>query len=111
MKNKPDFILWSQNLSDKCIEKYPDCKTGVLEVIFEEMKQTILSKLGNNHTVIICHATGKFECDQVIWNLLANQDEQLINSILFNNFLYGALVTRPVNKKEDRYVLILVKRN
>lgn len=77
------------------------------------MRQKILTKLGGGikHSVIICHHTGKYECDQVIWNLLANQDKELTNSILFNNFIYGALVTRPVNKQEDRYVLILVKRN
>jgi hypothetical protein len=114
-EEKPEFILWSQNLYDTCFEKFIAAKNENVKETFDELTQTILEKLGavhdKSHSIIYSNHMGKYEAKNVIWNLLANEDDQLVHSILFDNFIYGTVVSFPVDKEQDRYLLILIKRN
>jgi len=86
-----------------------------LEETYEEITKLILEKLGSadekSHSIIYTHYKGKSESQDALWNLLANEDDKIVNSILLDNFIYGTVVSLPVNKEIDRYLLILVRRN
>ena len=93
------MAMENQNLQDTC----------------EEITKLIQEKLGSeddkSHSIIYTHHIGKSEPNDALWNLLANEDDKIVNSILFDNFIYGAVVSLPVNEEKDRYLLILVRRN
>ena len=91
-------------------------KNENLQENFEEMTHTILERLGavhdKSHSVIYSNHVGKYEVKDVIWNLLANEEDQAVHSILFDNFIYGTVISLPLaDKEKDRYILVLVKRN
>ncbi len=114
-ETKPEFILWSQNLYDTSFEKLIGMKNQNLEDTCEEITKVIQEKLGSDdvksHSIIYTHHIGKSESNGALWNMLANEDDKIVNSILFDNFIYGTSVSLPIDKEKDRYLLILVRRN
>jgi len=101
-------------LYDASLDKLLSLKNNDINLIFDEIHHKILERFGSEsveYSVIISHYVGKDQVTEVVWNFLVSQDENSTSSLLLDNFIYGTVVSLPANKLQDRYVLILVKRN
>jgi hypothetical protein len=112
---KPDYILWSQRLYDACLDKFLALSRKDLRQPLEEIEKKIQEELALiqdefKYSALIASDYGKYNHQDTLWNLLAKDSAAKTNQIFNDNFCYGAVVSIPLNSKEDRTILIVVQR-